>query len=396
MNIQSKRKKNNFGKIFYLKIIIIGPGFPLRGGIANFNAALSKAFIKQGDDCEIVSFSLQYPKILFPGKTQYEEGEAPKDVNIFPLVNSINPFNWRKVSNYIKNQKPDLIIPVFWLPFTGISIGQIIRKLKRTKTPIISLVHNVVPHDKKIGDSFFSKRYFNQCDAFVTLSQAVTDDIQKFVKTPVCKIIPHPVYDIFGDAVSRESALKKLDLFPGFRYLLFFGLVKEYKGLEVLIEALSNPIIKNQKIKLIVAGEFYEDRKQYNDLIRRLDISSHVIIYDKYISAEEVKYFFSASDIVVQPYKTATQSGVTQVAYHFNKPMIVTDVGGLKEIVPNEKVGFVVEKENPEQIAQAINKFYVNKKENFFIENIKKEKQRFSWDAMANGFKSLLAIIKKP
>jgi len=373
-----------------LKIIIIGPCFPLRGGIANFNAALAKAFIKQGDDCEIVSFSLQYPKILFPGKTQYEEGEAPKDVNIFPLVNSINLFNWRKVSNYIKNQKPDFVIPVFWLPFTGISISRIIKKLKKTGVPVISLVHNVIPHDKHFGDSFFSKRYFNQCDAFITLSQAVADDIQLFVKNPVYKIIPHPVYDIFGDAVSRESALKKLDLLPDFRYLLFFGLVKEYKGLDILIKALSNPIIKNQKIKLIVAGEFYEDRKQYDDLIRRLDISSHVIIYDKYISAEEVKYFFSVSDIVVQPYKTATQSGVTQVAYHFNKPMIVTDVGGLKEIVPNEKVGFVVEKENPAQIAQAINKFYVNKKESFFIENIKKEKQRFSWDAMANGFKALL------
>jgi len=379
-----------------LKIIIIGPGFPLRGGIANFNAALANAFIKQGDDCKIVSFSLQYPNILFPGKTQFEVGPPPKDIDILPLVNSINPFNWRKVSNYIMNQKPDLVIPVFWLPFTGISISRIIRKLKKTKVPVVSLVHNVIPHDKHLGDSFFSKKYFNQCDAFVTLSQAVADDIQLFVKNPVKKVIPHPVYDIFGDAVSRESALKKLGLLPDFRYLLFFGLVKEYKGLDILIKALSNPIIRNQKIKLIVAGEFYEDRKQYDDLIRRLDISNHVIIYNKYISAEEVKYFFSASDIVVQPYKTATQSGVTQVAYHFNKPMIVTDVGGLKEIVPNEKVGFVVEKENPAQIAQAINKFYVNKKESLFIENIKKEKQRFSWDAMANGFKALLAIIKKP
>ncbi len=379
-----------------MKVIIIGPGFPLRGGISNFNSALAEAFIKQGDSCEIVSFSLQYPKILFPGKTQYEKGSPPDRISILPLINSINPFNWKKVTNYICTQNPDLVIPVFWLPFTGMSVGKIIQRLKYKNFPIISLVHNAIPHDKKIGDYFFSKRFFKQCDAFVTLSQAVADDICLFVKNPVYKVIPHPVYDIFGEVVSREIALKKLLLSPDFRYLLFFGLVKRYKGLDTLIETMANELIQSHNIKLIIAGEFYEDQKIYQEQIHKLNLQEHIIIFDNYIPADEVKYFFSACDLVVQPYKTATQSGVTQVAYHFNKPMIVTDVGGLKEIVPNGKVGYVVKKENSQQIAEAINDFFTNRKEKLFIENIKQEKLRFSWGAMATGFKSLWQAIKKP
>ncbi|MCD6366866.1 MAG: glycosyltransferase, partial [Bacteroidales bacterium] len=171
-----------------MKIIIIGPGSPLRGGIANFNSALAQTFIKQGDSCEIVSFSLQYPKILFPGKTQYEEGEPPENITITHLINSVNPFNWRKVSNYIKQKSPDLVIPVFWLPFTGISVGRIIKKLKQIGIPVISLVHNAIPHDKKPGDHFFSKCFFKHCDAFVTLSQVVSKDIEVFVQNPVCEV----------------------------------------------------------------------------------------------------------------------------------------------------------------------------------------------------------------
>ncbi len=379
-----------------MRIIIIGPGFPLRGGIANFNSALAQAFIKQGDSCEIVSFSLQYPKILFPGKTQFEEGNPPKGLSVLPMINSVNPFGWKKVSNYIKKQNPDLVIPVFWLPFTSISVTGIVKKLKQIDIPIVSLVHNAIPHDKKPGDYFFSKRFFKQCDAFVTLSQAVSDDIRLFVQNPVCKVIPHPVYDIFGNAVSREKALNQLSLSPDFRYLLFFGLVKKYKGLDTLLKALAKPAIKNLKLKLIIAGEFYEDKKAYDELINELNIRDRIIMIDKYIPSENVKYLFSACDIVIQPYKTATQSGVTQVAYHFNKSMIVTDVGGLKEIVPHGKVGYVVEKENPQQIAEAIYDFITNKKEKQFLENIKQEKLRFSWDAMAKGFKSLLSEIKKP
>ena len=383
-------------KNLFLKIVIIGPGFPLRGGIANFNSALAQTFIKQGDTCEIISFSVQYPKILFPGKTQYEEGKSPDGVTITPIINSINPFNWRKVSNYIKRQNPDLIIPVFWLPFTGISVGRIIKKLKQTNIPIISLVHNAIPHDKKPGDRFFSKHFFKHCDAFITLSQIVSEDIGRFVHDPVCKVIPHPVYEIFGNVVSREVALKELNISSEFKYLLFFGLVKRYKGLDTLLKAVAEPTVKNLKLKLIIAGEFYEDRKVYDELISELDIKDQVIVFDEYIPTENVKYFFSACNLVIQPYKTATQSGVSQVAYHFNKPMIVTDVGGLKEIVPHDKVGFVVEKENPKKIAKAIDDFFSNEKESVFIENIKQEKLRFSWDAMATGFKTLLAEIKKP
>lgn len=377
-----------------MKVLIVGPGFPLRGGIANFNLALARAFIQLGYACEIVSFSLQYPKILFPGKTQFESGQIPEDVEITPLINSIDPLNWNRVVKYIEQKSPDLLIPVFWLPFTGFSVGRIVKKLKSSNIPTIALIHNVFPHDKKPGDYMLSKQFFKNCDAFVALSSAVSKDIETFVKNPVCKVIPHPVYDIFGNAVDQKEAIHKLSLSPDYKYILFFGLVKKYKGLDTLLNALDNPVLSRLKLKLIVAGEFYEDRNYYDNLIAKLKIRDKVIVLDQYIPTETVKYFFSACDLVIQPYKTATQSGVTQIAYHFDKPMIVTNVGGLEEMVPHNKVGFVVDKNSPEQIANAINIFFTEEKSSYFIKNIKQEKLRFSWENMAKGFLSLLEKIR--
>lgn len=359
------------------KNIIIGPAFPLRGGIANFNNALCKAFVDEGIDSQVYSFSLQYPSFLFPGKTQFEEGEAPKGFVIKTLINSINPLNWWKVARAIKKENPDYIIIRYWLPFMGPCLGTIARLVKwGTNIQVLAITDNVIPHEKRIGDNLLTSYFVKPCDGFVTLSASVLDDLSKFTNCQNKQFIPHPIYDIFGEQVDKTTALQYLGLNPEDKHLLFFGFVRKYKGLDILLRALADKRLKG--VKLIVAGEFYDDPKEYLDLISELGIQDQIILKSDFIPSDQVKYYFCASDMVVQTYKTATQSGVTQIGYHFERPMLVTDVGGLAEIIPHHKVGYVTEV-SPVAVADAIIDFYVNNREQEFAENTKKEKQRFSW-----------------
>ena len=365
--------------------IIIGPAYPLRGGIANFNAALCNAFLKKNIDSKIISFSLQYPKILFPGKTQIDNGDAPENIEISSDINSINPFNWFKVAKKIIKLNPDYIIVDFWMPFMAPALGTIIRRIKKKKNiKIIAITHNVVAHESKFYDKILTKYFIKSCDGFIAMSKSVLDDIKQFTTSTNLKFIPHPIYDIFGEKVSKDKALDFLKLKKEDKHILFFGLIRKYKGLDLLLKAMGTDKIKKLNIKLIVAGEFYDYKLKYEKIIDELKIRDNVILKDTYILNQDVKYYFSAADIVAQPYKTATQSGVTQIAYHFERPMLVTDVGGLSEIVPNNKVGYVTQT-TPESIANAIFDFYENNKEAEFAENVKIEKNRFSWDAMVDG-----------
>ncbi|MBE9468832.1 MAG: glycosyltransferase [Bacteroidetes bacterium] len=365
--------------------IIIGPAYPLRGGIANFNVALCNAFLKNNIDSKIISFSLQYPKILFPGKTQMDNGDAPKNIDISSDINSINPFNWFKVAKKIIKLNPDYIIVDFWMPFMAPALGTIIRRIKKKKNiKIIAITHNVIAHESKFYDKILTKYFIKSCDGFIAMSKSVLDDIKQFTTNTHLKFIPHPIYDIFGDKVLKEKALEFLKLNKKDKHILFFGLIREYKGLDLLLHAMGTDKIKKLNIKLIVAGEFYDSKLKYEKIIDDLKIKENIIIKDSYILNQEVKYYFSAADIIAQTYRTATQSGVTQIAYNFDRPMLVTDVGGLSEIVPNNKVGYVTQT-TPESIANAIFDFYKNNKEAEFVKNIKIEKNRFSWVAMVDG-----------
>ena len=365
--------------------IIIGPAYPLRGGIANFNAALCNAFLKKNIDSKIISFSLQYPKILFPGKTQLDNGNAPENIEISSDINSINPFNWFKLAKKIVKLNPDYIIVDFWMPFMAPALGTIIRKIKRKKNiKIIAITHNVVAHESKFYDKILTKYFIKSCDGFVAMSKSVLEDIKQFTTNQHLKFIPHPIYDIFGEKVSKDQALDFLKLKKEDKHILFFGLIRKYKGLDLLLKAMGTDKIKKLNIKLIVAGEFYDYKLKYEKIIDELKIRDNVILKDTYILNQDVKYYFSVADIVAQPYKTASQSGVTQIAYHFERPMLVTDVGGLSEIVPDNKVGYVTQT-TPESIANAIFDFYENNKEAEFVENVKIEKNRFSWNAMVDG-----------
>jgi glycosyltransferase involved in cell wall biosynthesis len=375
-----------------LKIIIIGPAFPLRGGIAHLNESLCRAFIKEGDTAEIVSFSLQYPSFLFPGKTQKEEGNPPTDITIHTKINSVNPLNWFSVASFIKKQKPDLVIIRYWLPFMASCLGTIARLIKLPNTKIVAICDNIIPHEKRPGDKQLTQYFVNSCDAFVVMSKSVEDDLRKFDTVKPSTFIPHPVYDIFGKAVNKEVAQKKLNLNPADKHILFFGFIRKYKGLDLLIKALG--IIKHQtsNIKLIVAGEFYDNKDEYLQLIKENGLENNVILHSDFIPSEEVKYYFCAADIIVQPYHTATQSGVTQIAYHFARPMLVTNVGGLAEIVTHNRVGYVTET-NAESIAAALTDFYQNNREKEFSENAAIDSNKFSWENMVKGIKELVTKL---
>ena len=370
------------------KNIIIGPAFPLRGGIANFNNSLCKAFVKAGIDSKIFSFSLQYPSFLFPGKTQYESGDPPKEIKIETLINSINFFNWIRIAFKIRREKPNYVIIRYWLPFMAPCLGTIARIIKwNTSIKVISITDNVIPHEKRIGDSFLTSYFVKSCDAFITLSHSVLEDLSRFTKNTNKKFIPHPIYDNFGEIINKEKAQIKLGLKKSEKYLLFFGFIRKYKGLDILLNALSDKRLKD--VKLIVAGEFYDDINFYKDLILKLKISNQVIFKDEFIDSKDVKFYFSASDMVVQTYRSATQSGVTQIGYHFNKPMLVTNVGGLSEIIPHNKVGYVTSID-PKEIADSIFDFYSNKREKEFSLNSKIEKNKFTWKSLVSTIEGMI------
>ncbi|MBK5272524.1 MAG: glycosyltransferase, partial [Bacteroidia bacterium] len=332
--------------MFYKKIIIIGPAHPLRGGLATFDQRLAKEFISAGHDCSIYSFSLQYPSFLFPGKTQYSDEPAPIGITIHSVINSINPLNWIKIGNRLKKEKPDIIVVRFWIPFMGPALGTILRKVKKNRhTKIICIADNVIPHEHRLGDKSFTKYFLKSCDAFITMSTKVMDDLKIFIKKkdkPI-RLVQHPLYDNFGEIISKPEARRHLRLPENENIVLFFGFIRKYKGLDLLLQAMADERIKNSGIKLLVAGEFYENEKQYHDQIENLGIKDRLILKTDFIPDSEVKYYLCAADAVIQPYRNATQSGVTPLAYYFEKPMVVTNVGGLPSLVPDEKAGIVVE-----------------------------------------------------
>lgn len=365
-----------------MNITIIGSAHPLRGGgIATFNERMAEVLQQQGHRVVIYSFSLQYPSFLFPGKSQFTDEPAPKGLEIRSLINSINPLNWISVGNRIKQEKPDLIIVRYWLPFMGPCFGTILRRVRKNKhTKIVAITDNVIPHEHRPGDMAFTKYFLKSADAFLAMSRDVLKDLRQFTDKPAV-FSPHPVYDNYGEAVSKEAACKKLGLNPSEKYILFFGFIRKYKGLDILLDAMKDDRIKQAGIKLIVAGEFYGDSDAYMQQIEANGITDNVHLFTSFIPNDEIKYYFSAADLVVQPYRTATQSGITQVAYHFEKPMVVTNVGGLAEVVPDGKVGFVAESDST-SIANAIVKFYETGSLPDLQENIATEKQKYSWGTL--------------
>ena len=388
-----------------MKNLIIGPAFPLRGGIANFNEALCAEFIKENIDSKIISFSLQYPSFLFPGKTQFDEGTAPEGIPISTEIISINPFNWFGVAQRIRKAKPDYIIVRYWLPFMAPCLGMIARRVKNgTGIKVIAIIDNAIPHEKRFGDHSLTKFFVNSCDGFIVMSKSVEEDLKTFTTNRHIHLSPHPVYNIFGEKIDKSEARRRLELSPiappdlpkngeEQKYILFFGFIRKYKGLDLLLEAMSDEGIRSRGVKLIVAGEFYEDRSYYDEIISRHGLQNDIILHTNYIPKELVKYYFCAADLVVQPYHTATQSGVGQIAFHFEKPMLVTDVGGLGEMVKDKVEGYVVKKDI-NSIVEAIIDYYDNNREKEFSANVAIGKKRFEWSEMVGAIQEAYGELR--
>ena len=378
---------------FHKNIVIIGPAHPLRGGLASYNERLAREFMQQGHQVTIYTFSLQYPGFLFPGTTQFSTEQAPADLHIRVRINSINPFNWISVGRELKKKRPDLIVVRYWLPFMGPCLGSIIRIVKQNKhTKIVCIADNIIPHEKRIGDVPFTKYFVAAIDAFITMSEKVLGDLTQFAPGKPAQFVAHPLYDNFGEKISKEVARKYLGIALDEKILLFFGFIRKYKGLDILLDAMKILKVSSEKLsesdnlplradcKLLIAGEFYEDRKAYDEQIERLGIKDSLILKTAFIADSEVKYYLCAADVVVQPYRSATQSGVTPLAYHFEKPMIVTNVGGLPSLVPDDKVGLIAEP-MAESIATKIQEYF-QKGAAHFLPNLIEEKKKYSWSKM--------------
>ena len=380
-----------------MNIAILGTAYPYRGGIATFSERLAREFMAQGHKVKLYTFTLQYPGLLFPGKTQYSTEPAPADLEIERGLSSVNPLTWVCMGRKIRREAPDLLVLAYWMPFFAPSYGVTARIARGNgRTRVVVLCHNFIPHEKRPGDIALSKFLVHSVDGVTALSRNVCDDVHRFVPGMPTVATPHPLYDSFGKAVDHEEACRHLGLDPQYRYLLFFGLIRAYKGLDWLIEAYAKakPALDAHGCRLLVAGEFYSGREEYHDLARRLRVEDDIVWRTEFVPDSQVRYYFSASELLVQPYRSATQSGVSQIAFHFDKPMLVTRVGGLPEIVPDGKVGYAVEP-NADAIAAALADFANDPHTETFQAGLREEKKKYGWDVMAHAILSLVEDRKQ-
>ena len=368
-----------------MKIIILGPVWPFRGGIAQLNESLAEELTKAGHSVEVVNFTTQYPAVLFPGKSQFTDGPQPDGLDQTRRLSSVNPLTWGCTARYILGQQPDLVLVRYWLPFMASALGTVCRKLRKAGVKVIAVADNIVPHEHRPGDRALTKYFLKGTSGVLYMSGQVGDElIEQFGYDRPTAFSPHPIYNVYGSAVPRDEACRELGLDPSKQYALFFGFIRPYKGLDLLLEAWE----PHPDRALIVAGEFYGHKEEYLPAIE----AKGVVLHDDYIPTDRVKLYFSAASLVVQPYKSATQSGVTQIAYNFATPMIVTDVGGLAEIVPNGRVGYVVPV-SAEAIRTAIDEFFRLDYHDAFAANTVDERRRFEWSSMVAAIETLFKSI---
>lgn len=346
--------------------------------MADFDMRMARGFQEKGCEVHLINFTLQYPSFLFPGKTQYTDAPPPDGLNIRQLINSVNPFNWLKVGRRLRRERPDLIIVRYWLPFMGPAFGTILRQVKKNRhTQVIAIADNIIPHEKRFGDTMFTKYFVKPVDKFVCMSREVAEDVKHFSDRLVLTL-PHPMYDIYGELLDKTAAKMALGLRADDKVVLFFGLIRKYKGLDILLDAFADPRVRDSNVKLVIAGEFYADAAEYERQIRDLNLEPSIVRATHFIPNEEVNKYFSAADVVVQPYKNATQSGITQIGFHFSKPMIVTNVGGLPEFIRHNELGLVTEVEAA-SVAAAIARYFDEALEAPFTAAMEAEKKRYEW-----------------
>jgi len=373
-----------------VKIVLVGPFPPFRGGISDLNAALADHLSKR-HEIHAINFTTQYPKVLFPGKTQFKKGDSAQEVDSIRCLSSINPFSWRKTAYKIIDIEPDLVLFRFWLPFFAPAFSGVAKKIRKySDATIMAICDNIIPHEERLLDTRLTKRFFGFIDSFIVLSKKVENELLSFVPEAKYKYSPHPIYSIFNNTLSKEQAKAELKIATK-KVLLFFGLIREYKGLDILINAMEKIKTELEDYTLLIVGECYENENKYTELIKKAGITDNVKCHYSFIPDNEVGKYFSAADVVVLPYKTASQSGIVQIAYHFDTPVIVSNVGGLPEIVDEGKTGYCVEP-NSNAFAKAIKAFYENDNISEMNSNISEYKSQFSWDAMVKAIEKLVNV----
>lgn len=372
------------------RIALVGTMHPYRGGIAHFTETMYRGLLDRGHEVLPVTFSRQYPDFLFPGKTQFEENPPAHPVPAERWIDTIGPWSWMSAAKKIAAWKPDAIAYMYWMPFFAPAYGTIHRQLRGKGIRGLGIVHNAIPHEQRFMDKPLSQYFLRQCDGFVVMSEAVSRDLQQIGVTAECRQVEHPIYDIFGEGIPKDLAREQLGIERDRPVMLFFGYVRRYKGLQVLLDAMPKVLERLPNAQLLVCGEFYDDEQPYRDQVARLGIEHAVRFEAGYIPSEDVGKYFCASDVVVQPYVSATQSGVAQIAYQFRRPSIITDVGGLAEVVPHERAGFVVPPEDPETLASEAARFFEEGWAPRLESGIEIERQKYSWDRLYEALEGLL------
>lgn len=365
---------------------LVGPFPPYRGGIAHFHASTRAILEARGHWVSAWSFSRQYPGLLFPGKSQFEPGDTDP-APAHRVLDSVNPWTWFSTARRVREDRPDAVVFAYWMPFFAPALGTVARRVGAGPR-LLSLVHNALPHERRFGDRALGRWFLSRCDGLVCFSDAVSRDLRDLGLEAPVRRLHHPVYDVFGGPVDRAEARARLDLPPDAPVALFFGYVRRYKGLAGLLEALPLALRQTPDLTLVVAGEFYEDEAATRARIAALGLADRVRIHADYIPQDQVAAFFGAADVVVQPYLSGTQSGVAQVAFHFERPMILTDVGGLAEVVGDD-AGLVVPPADPEALAAALTRFFAEGLGASLGEGVRRRKRDYSWDRVAEALEDL-------
>lgn len=378
-----------------LKICILGTAYPFKGGIAAFNERMARELISQGHEVEMITFTLQYPSFFYPGKSQFSDEGPPQDLNITRSLNSVNPFSWWKTGRKIVSGQYNLIISKFWIPVIGMGLGSSIKfGKKKNNTAAISIIDNIIPHESRPGDGFFRKVFMSSIDGVLTMSQSVADDTRRlFPGTPV-SYYPHPIYDIYGNRINKADAIKNLNLPADKKFILFFGYIRDYKGLDWLLQSFAMVKDEIKDVDILVAGEYYTDGSKYTDMINELDLGSRIHMHTDFIPGDQVHQYFSACDLVAQTYKSATQSGISQIAIHFELPMLSTRVGGLAETVEEGTNGILVDPDL-ESISAGMVKYFNNPPAYFHAEGCKEIKKKYSWSSFINELLDLYYKLKQ-
>ena len=372
------------------RIVLVGSMHPYRGGIAHFLETMDRGLRARGHETLPVTFSRQYPEFLFPGKTQYEENPGENPVPARRWIDTVGPWSWWGAASKIAAWRPDAILYKYWMPFFAPAYGSILWRLRRRGVRGLAVVDNAIPHERRPFDFTLSRFFLRQCDGLLVMSDSVQRDLATLGVRAEQRRVEHPIYDIFGEGMGKAEARRLLGHDADTPLLLFFGYVRRYKGLHVLLDAMPALLERLPNAKLMVCGEFYDDEGPYREQVRTLGLERAVEFHADYIPNDQVARYFCAADCVVQPYVTATQSGVAQIAYQFRRPSIITDVGGLAEVVPHERAGFVVPPEDPSTLAREIHRYFADGWEQKLVAGVEAERERYSWERLYEAMEELM------